>query len=204
MEPLYERKTGFGRNTIACFAWKGGPLLWLQFHATVVARFDYRQEDLDDYRSRTAGGALTVPDRLKPFVAHLNNGGWATPTTRERINRALGMVGLSFVHLITRKGQEYIVYGGWGSRQQFYAEFNGNISFAGTEPETLPVEGTEPWVVKYQNGETAWVSDNAGRMVSKPATETIVVNTRNKPSAMLYARAMHLTNGEKIVGVSKF
>jgi hypothetical protein len=170
----------------------------------VVARFDYRQEDLDDYRSRTAGGALTVPDRLKPFVVHLNNGGWRTPTTRERINRALGMVGLSLVHLIVRKGQEYIVYGGWGSRQAFFAEFNGKISFAGTEPETLPVEGTLPWVVKYQNGETAWVSDSAGRKVSKPATETIVVNTRNKPSAMLYARAIHLTNGEKIVGVSKF
>ncbi len=204
MEPLYERKTGFGRNTTACFAWKGGPLLWLQFHATVVARFDYRQEDLDDYRSRTAGGALTVPDRLKPFVAHLNNGGWPTPTTRERINRALGMVGLSLVHLIVRRGQEYIVYGAWGSQKAFFAEFNGNISFAGTEPETLPVEGTLPWVVKYQNGETAWVSDSAGRMVSRPATETIVVNTHNKPSAMLYARAIHLTNGEKIVGVSKF
>jgi hypothetical protein len=50
MEPLYERKTGFGRNTTACFAWKNGPLLWLQFHATVVAQFDYRQEDLDDFQ----------------------------------------------------------------------------------------------------------------------------------------------------------
>ncbi len=199
MEPLYERKTGFGRNTTACFAWKNGPLLWLQSHKTVVARFDYRQEDLDDYRSRTAGGALTVPDRLKPFVVHLNNGGWRTPTTRERINRALGMVGLSLVHLITRKGQEYIVYGAWGSQKAFFAEFNGNISFAGTEPETLPIEGTLPWVVKYRP-----LFLGREREAQDAVTSTIVVNTRNKPSAMLYARAMHLTNGEKIVGVSKF
>jgi hypothetical protein len=169
----------------------------------VVARFEYRQGDLDEYRSRTAGGALTVPDRLKPLVVHLNNGGWASPTTRERINRALGMVGLSLVHLITRKHQEYIVYGAWGSRQQFYAEFNGKISFAGTEPETLPIEGTEPWLVKYQTGEMENVWDGE-KVVARPETATIVVNTRNKPSAMLYARSMHLTNGEKIVGVSKF
>jgi hypothetical protein len=199
MEPLYERKTGFGRNSTVCFAWKGGPLLWLQFHSTVVARFDYEQRHLDEYRSRTAGGALTVPDRLKPFVVHLNNGGWATPTTRERINRALGMVGLSLVHLIVRKHQEYIVYGAWGSRQQFFAEFNGKISFADTEPETLPIEGTLPWVVKYRP-----LFLGRERETQDTVTSTIVVNTRNKPSAMLYARATHLTNGEKIVGVSKF
>lgn len=204
MEPLYERKTGFGRNTTVCFAWKGGPLLMMRFHSTVVARFDYQQADLDEYRSRTAGGALTVPDRLKPSVAHLNNGGWSTKTTRERIDRALCMVGLGHVHLITRKHQEYICYGGWGY-SCYFEEFNGSVSFAGTKPETLPTEGALPWVVKYQMGSQRLVwsrKTNDDELVQE--TATIVVNTPNKPSALLYARAVHLTNGEKIVGVSKF